>query len=85
MFSEVFVCPQGGLGLCPGGSLSRGGLCRGSLSMGISVWGVSVHEGLCLGDPPPPYGNERAVRILLGCILDSDYYCKKRCGEDDLF
>ena len=72
------------------GGLCRGSLSGGSLSMGISVWGVSVHGGLCpgglcLGDPPPPYGNERAVRILLGCILDSDYYCKKRCGQGDLF
>ena len=30
--------------------------------MGVSVWGVSVME-------TPPYGNERAVRILLECIL----------------
>ena len=46
----------------PGGSLSRavsvqGGLCPGGL---FPVWG-----GLCF----PPYGNERAVRILLECIL----------------
>ena len=30
---------------------------------------VSVGGGLCQGDPPPPYGNRRAVRILLECIL----------------
>ena len=41
--------------LCPRGSLSRGTLFRGSL---------------CQEDPPP-YGNERAVRILLECILVS--------------
>ena len=48
-------------GLCPGGSLSKGG----SLSMvgGGSAGGVSVRETL------PPYGNVRAVRILLECIL----------------
>ena len=39
-------------GLCPGGSLSRGGLC-----LGVSLLGR------------PPYGNERAVRILQECIL----------------
>ena len=66
MFSQVFVCPQGGL--CPVGSLSsgvsfcgastQGGLCRGGL-----CWRVSVRE------TPPPYGYVRAVRILLECIL----------------
>ena len=45
MFSQVFVYSQGGLGLCPGGSLSRrvsvqGGLCPGE----VSVQGVSVRE-----------------------------------------
>ena len=43
---------------------SRGGLCSG---------GVSVRGGLCLGGSllgrTPPYSNERAVRILLECIL----------------
>ena len=74
-------CPGMG-GLCPGGGgLSRGwGVCIGggeSLSRG---WGVSVQGGLCPGwgslsrgslswRPPSPYGNERAVRILLECIL----------------
>ena len=38
MFSQVSVCLQGGLGLCPGGSLSREGLCPGGLCLG----------GLCL-------------------------------------
>ena len=27
------------------------------------------------GEPPPPYGKERAVRILLECILVSLLYC----------
>ena len=49
--------------LCPGGSLSGGvsvwgGLCPGR----VSVWGSMSWR-------PPPYGNERAVRILLECIL----------------
>ena len=49
-----------GGGLClgvSGGSLSGGSLTRGSLTRGVSVRG------------DPPYGNERAVRILLECIL----------------
>ena len=41
--------------LCPEGSLSRRG--------------VSVQGDLCQGDPL--YGNMRAVRILLECILVS--------------
>ena len=58
---------EGG-GFCPGGSLSG----RGSLSGGFSVQGVSVQGGLCPGGSlsgRPPYGNMRAVRILLECIL----------------
>ena len=38
-----------------------GGLSRGSLSGGVSV------QGVCR--VPPPYGKERAVRILLECII----------------
>ena len=54
-----------------GVSVQGGGLCLGgSLSRGVSVQGG---WGLCQGDPlprqRPPYGNERAVRILLECIL----------------
>ena len=49
-------------GLCPGGSLSGG-----------SLWGFSVQGGLCLwgslSGRPLLYGNVRAVRILLECIL----------------
>ena len=64
--------------LCPGGSLSRGLCPVGSLSIGVTVWGVSVlgrslsNSGFCQGDPPtenPLYGNARAGRILLECIL----------------
>ena len=60
MFSQVFVCPQGGL--CPVGSLSVG-----PPPSGVSVEGVSV--GGSLSRRPPPYGYVRAVRILLECIL----------------
>ena len=55
---------EGCLGLCPGGSV-RGG----------SVWGGPLSRGVCQGEPPgerlPLYGNERAVCILLECILVS--------------
>ena len=61
MFSQVSVCPQGSLSLCPGGSPSqgdlhpggvsvRGGLCPGGLCLGGSLSSrVYVHEGLCPG------------------------------------
>ena len=56
------VSAQGGLclgeGLCPGGICSQGSLSGGSRS-----------GGLCQADPL--YGNERAVRIPLACILVS--------------
>ena len=78
MFSHVSVIlftggglslSLGGLGLCPwGGSPSwgvsvQGGLCPGGLCLG----GLCLGGGLCHGDTP--YGNERAVRFLLECIL----------------
>ena len=53
-------CLSTGGSLSKGGSLSRGCLCRGG----------SLSGGLCHRDPTPPlYGNVRAVRILLECIL----------------
>ena len=75
---EGFSVQRGSLsragGLCSGGSLFRGGLCpegvslqgRGSLSRG-SLSGQSLSGGSLLGRPR--YSNERAVRILLECIL----------------
>ena len=72
---------HGGLGLCLGVSV-WGSLSRESLSREVSVQGVSVQGGLYLGvsvqggflsrgslSGRPPYGNERAVCILLECIL----------------
>ena len=61
----------------------QGGLCPGVSVQGVSVQGVSDWVGslsggevsvqgvLCQGDPRTgaPYGNARAVRILLECIL----------------
>ena len=54
----------GGGCLHPGGLFPGEGLCPlgGSLSRGVCLGGVSV-----MGTPS--YGNERAVRILLECIL----------------
>ena len=57
--SREVVSVQGG-GLYPGrGALALESLCRGSLSRGVSVREI----------PPLPYGNVRAVRILLECLL----------------
>ena len=65
------------------GSLSKGGLYPGGLCpRGCLSIGVSVQGGLCLigslsrggllsGRPPPLSGKERAIRILLECILVS--------------
>ena len=59
-------------GLCPRRSLSRGSLSGGSLSGGFLSGGLCP-EGFCQGRSlswrPPLYGNERALRILLECIL----------------
>ena len=62
------LCPGG---LCPGSSLSRGSLSRGGLYLGVSVQGGFLSRGSLSGKPP--YGNERAVRILLECILVSKF------------
>ena len=59
------LCPVTGVCLSTGGGLSLGeeGLHPGgSLSMGVSVRETPL-------DRDPPYGNERAVRTLLECIL----------------
>ena len=49
---------------------SQGGLCLGGPCPGESLSrGVSVQRGLCQGEPP--CGKQRAVRILLECILVS--------------
>ena len=60
------VSVQGAGGLCPG----VGGLCPG---VGGLCPGGSLSGGSLLGRPPhtenPPYSNDRAVRILLECIL----------------
>ena len=74
---------QGGCLCLEGGSLSMGvsvqggclclgrGLCPGEVS--VQLRGTLSREGdLCPGDSlsgRPPYGNVRAVRILLECIL----------------
>ena len=76
MFSQVPVCPQGGL--CPQGVSVQGSVSRGVSVQGVSVQGFSVQEGLCPGESlsreglcpgKPPCSNKWAVRILLECIL----------------
>ena len=74
MFSHVFVCPHVESLFTWWGSLSRGVSVHG-----VSVQGVSVQWGLCPGGLCPggtPYGNTRAVRILIECIL------VKNCIQD---
>ena len=85
---DLGLCPQGVSNL---GGLCAGGVSVWGVSVwGISVQGVSVLGGLspgglclegglcpgwdlCHGDAP--YGNERAVCILLECILVFVYFC----------
>ena len=78
--------------LCPGVSLSGGSLSMGVLCPGVSLSGGSLSMGvLCPGgslsrgvsvreipqtESPPPYGNERVVRILLECILVQQNFCQ---------
>ena len=71
-----------------GGSLSGclclGGSVQGGLCLGVSVWGSLCPGGLCAGGSPSPaqrpsYGNERAVRILLECILVKFLITKYHC------
>ena len=62
MFSQVSVCPQGGVvsvrwGLCPG-SLHPRGFC-----LGVSVQGGCCAAGVCQGDP------RTVTSRLLECIL----------------
>ena len=72
MFSEAFICPREGCVCSVGGSLS--GV---SLSVEVSVQGGSLSGGgvcwwgsLVTENPPPPVTvEERAVRILVECIL----------------
>ena len=55
-------------GLCPGGALPMGvSVQRASLSKGVSFQGVFVRETPRAENLP--YGKERAVHILLECIL----------------
>ena len=66
---EGSLCPLRGFLSMEGISVhGRGSLSRGSLSGGLCP------GGLCQGDPHPPrerppYGNERAVRIRVECIV----------------
>ena len=91
--SNVFtgVCLSMGGSLSSGGSLSKGGvsvqggLCLGGSLSGYIHWGVlcpgwvSVQGGLCQGTPP--YSKERAVCILLECILVKDEITFDQVGK----
>ena len=63
---------SGGGGLCLGVSVQEG-FCLGDLCPGGLCKVGSLSRGSLLGRPSrtetAPYGNERAVRILLECIL----------------
>ena len=66
VIQKRFSVHRGGLclgGLSPEGSLSRGSLSQGSLCLG------GVCSGGFLSRETPRYGKERAVHILLECIL----------------
>ena len=68
------LCPGGVL--CPGvsvwGSLS-GGLSRGVGSLVQGIWGGGFCPGGSLSGRPP-YGNARAICILLECVLVTNKY-----------
>ena len=67
VWGEVCFCLGG---LCLEGSVWGGSLSRGDLCLGVPVQGGSLSEGgVAVRESPPPYGKERAVRILLECIL----------------
>ena len=55
IFSQLFVCPWGGWGLYPVGSLSRGSLCPGGLC-------------LCHKDPPPHYSGRAGCKHHSGML-----------------
>ena len=73
MFSEVFVCPQGGLslypgvsvhgGVCGGGSLFRGSPCRRWGGLCCGGWGVSLVGvgSLCSGVGGSLFGGWRSL------------------------
>ena len=87
MFSQVLSVHRGlSVPACITGHMTMGGLCQR-----VSVRGVSVQDGLCLGGSlsgrhldrdSPPYGNERAVHILLECILVLNTDTKTRLCEN---
>ena len=59
-----------GCGLCPEGvSLYRMDFCPGGFCRGVSAQWRFCLGGSLSGRHPLPYGNERAVHMLLECIL----------------
>ena len=62
------LCPGGGV-LCPGvGVFARGVSAQGQ-GGSLPGGGRSQPRGVSVRETPPTYGKERAVRILLECIL----------------
>ena len=101
---SVWGSLSGGLslgGLCPGGLCPVGVSVQGVSVQRVSVRGVPVQGvlcpggvclvGLCHGNPP--YSNERAVRILLECILVKSVFIyflfitthKRSLGQGNIF
>ena len=64
------LCPGG---VCPGGFFLQGVSVQGVSVQGDSVQGVYVQGGLCQGYRPP-YGNIRAIRVLLECIVFFEHF-----------
>ena len=72
---QLFCSPGGVLVSVQGGLCTKGlcwGVCLRVSVHGVSVWGVSVRGDLCHRDPL--YGNVRATRILMECILVAQYF-----------
>ena len=83
MFSQVFVCPPGGEGLSPYPGWSLPGLVSvQGVPVQASVQGVTIQGGGSLSRRwgslswRPPYENQRAICILLECILVSQEICR---------
>ena len=75
MFLQVSVCPQVGVCVAEGGMCGREGVCSGGACV---VGGRHTQH--------PPWGirrdmvNERAVRILLECILVRNTFLTGSCS-----
>ena len=74
LFSQVFLCPQGGGGLYLGGGGLHTGR-RGSASR--EKRGLHLGGGVCIwegGRHPPPKLEKQAVRIILECFFSVCFF-----------